>query len=188
MTALAAHGRDLYVAGSFVEAGGVAAYRVAKWNGQFWAPLGFGAQNGINGSVFSLGVDDSGVYVGGQFTTAGGAAANNIAQWEFATPPPRVAQLAGRVTDDGLPAGAALQATWTKTSGPASDTIVSPGSYTTNIRGLMVGTYIYHLTATDNSGGVGFADVTIIVQPAKVTTTIEIHIRKGTNVLIITDN
>jgi hypothetical protein len=75
--ARAANG-DLYMGGDFTTAGGVAASRVARWNGTSWSALGAG----LNGDVLALAVDGSGnVYAGGQFTTAGGVAANYVARW-----------------------------------------------------------------------------------------------------------
>jgi len=38
--AVTAQGKDLYVAGSFTQAGGVAANNVAKWNGTNWCAPG----------------------------------------------------------------------------------------------------------------------------------------------------
>jgi hypothetical protein len=69
---------NLYVGGNFTSAGGLAANRIAKWNGTSWSAFGAG----INGSVDALAVDSSGnVYAGGNFTSAGGATRNYIAKW-----------------------------------------------------------------------------------------------------------
>jgi hypothetical protein len=82
--AIAGNG-DVYVGGSFTQAGGGAANYVAKWNGTAWSPLGVGASAGQNGSswtVLALTVAGNGdVYVGGDFTQAGGMAANRVAKW-----------------------------------------------------------------------------------------------------------
>src|SRR5437016_10080291 len=43
---------NLYIGGFFRVAGGVAADRIAKWNGSSWAPLG----SGVNGTVSALAV------------------------------------------------------------------------------------------------------------------------------------
>jgi hypothetical protein len=73
---------DVYVGGTFTQAGGVAASYVAKWNGTAWSPLGTGTANGTDGTISSLALAPNGdVYVGGDFTQAGGAAANRIARW-----------------------------------------------------------------------------------------------------------
>ena len=68
VTALAIKGSELYVGGSFTEAGGVPASLIAKWNGSSWSALG----NGLRTSAYSPGVkalvvcgDD--LYAGGDF-------------------------------------------------------------------------------------------------------------------------
>ncbi len=75
-------GPSLIAAGSFDGIGGVAANRIARWDGSTWTALG----SGLNGIVTSLIVFDDGsgpaLYVGGSFTTAGGSAANRIARWD----------------------------------------------------------------------------------------------------------
>jgi hypothetical protein len=55
---------------------------------------------------------------------------------------------------------------WTKTSGPASFTIVSPNSATTLVSGLAEGVYTFELTVTDNRGATGKATVKVTVNPA----------------------
>lgn len=92
--------------------------------------------------------------------------------------------ITGTATD---PDGTVASYLWTKTSGP-SCSIVSHTNRTTKIRGLSAGTYVFRLAATDNDGGTGFADISVTVLPTTPTTTIEVRIRKGTNVLIISDN
>ena len=82
------NGPALYAAGSFLSAGGVQAYRVAKWNGHGWAALG-PAGNNFNNEVDALVVWDDGsgpaLYAGGNFTAVGGISANRIAKWDGAT-------------------------------------------------------------------------------------------------------
>ncbi|MBH8557792.1 T9SS type A sorting domain-containing protein [Hymenobacter negativus] len=82
--ALASNG-DVYVGGTFTQAGGAAANQVARWDGTAWSSLGTGAANGTDGStgsVYSLVVANNGdVYVGGDFTKAGGVTANQVAKW-----------------------------------------------------------------------------------------------------------
>ncbi|WP_022826361.1 hypothetical protein [Hymenobacter norwichensis] len=73
---------DVYVGGSFSQAGGVAANRVARWNGTSWNTLGTGATNGANGEVFALQLGSNGdVYLAGDFTQAGGAATSFLTKW-----------------------------------------------------------------------------------------------------------
>ena len=50
---------------------------------------------------------------------------------------------------------------WTKISGPTSYSIVSPTSNYTKLTGLVVGTYVFRVTVTDNKGGTDTDDVTV---------------------------
>jgi hypothetical protein len=78
-------GGDVYVGGSFLQAGTVVANGVAKWNGNEWSNLGTGTSLGSlgSGSVSSVAIASSGeVYVGGDFTGVGGVAANYVARWD----------------------------------------------------------------------------------------------------------
>ena len=66
--------------------------------------------------------------------------------------PPTNSVLTGTGTDtDGTITGYL----WTQTSGPNNATIASATAATTNITGLVVGSYVFNLRVTDNSGGVG---------------------------------
>jgi hypothetical protein len=76
--AVAADG-SVYAAGGFTTIGGVAANRIAKWNGTAWSAL----STGLNGNCFTLCIASNGVlYAGGDFTTAGGVTVNRIARWD----------------------------------------------------------------------------------------------------------
>jgi hypothetical protein len=76
---IATHGGDMYVAGAFRSVAGVAASRVARFDGLRWSPLG----NGIgSSSVYALAFQGDNVYAGGSFTSAGGVAVNNVARWD----------------------------------------------------------------------------------------------------------
>ncbi len=69
---------DLIAGGNFTTAGGVAANRIARWNGSAWFPLG----SGMNSTVTALTTLPNGdVIAGGVFTNAGGVPVNNIARW-----------------------------------------------------------------------------------------------------------
>ncbi|TVQ65376.1 MAG: hypothetical protein EA379_00150 [Phycisphaerales bacterium] len=91
----------LYVAGSFVAAGGATVNRIARWDGTSWTALGDGIGNG---TVRALAVFDDGsgdgpaLYAGGNFTTAGGAAANSIARWDGQSWSPLGAGVSGDVS------------------------------------------------------------------------------------------
>lgn len=70
------HGPMLFAAGDFEVIGGVAANRVAKWNGTAWQPLISQGVNGVEGkAAYALSTYDDGggarLYVGGEFTSAG---------------------------------------------------------------------------------------------------------------------
>lgn len=76
--ALAVVGQDLYVGGSFTNAGGIRATNIARWDGTNWSAVGLG----IGGPVSALTVIGTTLYVGGVFSSAGGIPATNIAKWD----------------------------------------------------------------------------------------------------------
>lgn len=69
---------DVYAGGDFITIDGVAANRIARWDGINWHALG----TGLNASVSALAELDGRLYVGGWFTTAGDAPAFYIAEWD----------------------------------------------------------------------------------------------------------
>lgn len=73
---LAASGTDLYAGGWFTTAGGIAANRIAKWDGSAWSALG----SGMNSNVHALTVSGTNLYVGGKFTTAGNKVSAYVAK------------------------------------------------------------------------------------------------------------
>jgi hypothetical protein len=84
VTALHADGTDLYVGGTFTDAGGIAsADHIAKWNGTAWS--GFAP---LNGAVKAIAFAGGKLFVGGDFTDASGnpnadfLAAWNGSAWE----------------------------------------------------------------------------------------------------------
>lgn len=70
--------------------------------------------------------------------------------------------LSGSATD---PDGYISSYSWTKVSGTGG-TITSPTSSSTTVTGLSVGTYVYRLTATDNTGATNYDEVQITITEA----------------------
>src|SRR3954463_9904779 len=65
---------NLYIGGNFTMVGGVAANRIAKWDGSSWSALGSGMGGGgpvDPPNVYALAVSGSNLYAGGNFTRAG---------------------------------------------------------------------------------------------------------------------
>ncbi len=75
--------------------------------------------------------------------------------------------LAGTVSDDGLPVGAAVTSTWTVTSGPGAVTFGNAAAPATTATFSTLGTYVLRLTATDTSL-TAFAEVQVTVSPQPV--------------------
>lgn len=75
-------GNDVYAGGRFSVAGGVAASRIARWNGSSWSALGTGIQGSGNFSVSGLTEIAGNIYASGNFTGAGGVAVNRVAKWD----------------------------------------------------------------------------------------------------------
>lgn len=80
-------GPALYVGGTFTEAGGSPANRIAKWDGSEWSALGSGITSIFaTKEVAALTVFDDGtgpaLYAAGTFNDAGGEPANHIAKWD----------------------------------------------------------------------------------------------------------
>lgn len=75
---------NVYVAGSFANAGGAGAVRIAKWTlaTNAWSALSTGLNADANALATGL---DGKIYVGGTFTTAGGVAAEDLAYWNGST-------------------------------------------------------------------------------------------------------
>jgi PKD repeat protein len=76
VTALAVSGTNLYVGGSFTNAGGAEANNLALWDGTNW----YGGD--IGGTVYALAANGTNLYVGGSFTNAFGLPVNNIVLWD----------------------------------------------------------------------------------------------------------
>ncbi|MES2597406.1 MAG: immunoglobulin domain-containing protein [Verrucomicrobiota bacterium] len=76
-SAILVDGTNVYVAGTFKTAGGVAAKNVAKWDGANWSALGSGVDTTAT-DIVKMGSD---LYVSGYFNTASGVTVNNVAKW-----------------------------------------------------------------------------------------------------------
>ncbi|MFZ0827655.1 MAG: hypothetical protein WAO02_09560 [Verrucomicrobiia bacterium] len=71
---------NLYVAGLFTNAGGLAASHIAKWDGSSWSAVGGGVVG--SGSISALTTLGNNLYAGGSFTNIGGVPAAHIAKWD----------------------------------------------------------------------------------------------------------
>ena len=76
---------DLYAGGVFAEAGGIAASRMAKWDGSAWSALGDGVLDEVRAMAVydddGAGGDPDALFVGGDIMQAGGASVTGIAKW-----------------------------------------------------------------------------------------------------------
>jgi hypothetical protein len=77
---------EVFVGGAFVNAGGITANNIARWDGSGWSTLGYG----VDFSVAAIDTSGDMVFVGGTFTNAYdspglGYVVNRIAMWEPAT-------------------------------------------------------------------------------------------------------
>lgn len=79
---------NVYVGGSFSQAGGKSTYALAMWDGDEWHAVGGGIQevwgtDSFPGTVRDIQIhDDGSVYVGGSFNRAGNTAVRNLAVWD----------------------------------------------------------------------------------------------------------
>ncbi len=125
-------GPALYAGGAFTSAGGIAASRIARWDGVSWSALG----SGMNDGVFALAVFDDGsgagpaLYAGGSFTSAGGADADSIARWDGTSWSALDSEMNESIStltvlDDGSGAGPALFVGGSFTTSAARDSHVA---------------------------------------------------------------
>jgi len=115
-------GPALIAGGSFTQAGGGAASKIARWDGLAWSGLGSGFGGGPSTSIQSLLSWDDGsgptLWAGGSFSTADGNAATGIARWDGFGWSALASQVSGSVQalvpfDDGTGGGTALYAAGT---------------------------------------------------------------------------
>ncbi|WP_250633018.1 gliding motility-associated C-terminal domain-containing protein, partial [Rhodoflexus caldus] len=79
------------------------------------------------------------------------------------TLPTNSATLTGSASD---PDGSIASVRWTQVSGPNTAAITTPANVQTLVSGLVQGTYVFRLTATDNAGATASADVSVTVNAA----------------------
>lgn len=72
-------GSDVYVVGSFWNAGGSPASQIARWDGTAWHAVG----SGLGSSVMTLALHEGRIYAGGSFNQLGDASpARGVAMWD----------------------------------------------------------------------------------------------------------
>jgi hypothetical protein len=77
--ALESDGTNIYLGGTFTNAGGTTVNNLAKWNGSSWSALGSGIDSGV---VRALLYQSGRLYVGGSFTNTSGPVFTNLAVWD----------------------------------------------------------------------------------------------------------
>lgn len=85
--ALAVRGEQVFVGGTFQQAGEASARNVAAWDGQAWGPLGRGVrllddEYGVSGSASALALVGDDLFVGGSFDVAGERPSLGVASYE----------------------------------------------------------------------------------------------------------
>lgn len=162
----ASNGAELYAGGSFGNAGGLAASRIARWNGVSWSPLGTGLDGGQGGIVSALAAFDAGsgpaLYAGGVFQGAGGKSALNLASWKDSAWSALGDGLDGivmaqTVHDDGLGGGPALYVAgvFSNAGGAQTNRIAKWDGQAWSALGSGIDSGVYALTTFDDGLGSG---------------------------------
>ena len=129
---------DLVAGGQFPIAGGIAADRIARWNGSTWSALG----SGMNNTVLALTMLPNGdLAAGGDFTTAGGSVSASVARYVSTCPATVVATGTACPGSGGPNTYTAINLPWIGTTFRARSTtipsfalvVVATGSTTTSI-------------------------------------------------------
>jgi hypothetical protein len=96
----------------------------------------------------------------------------NAGSAQTITLPANSVQLSGTASD---PDGTIASYNWSLVSGPSGSSFSAPSSAQTTVNGLVQGSYVFRLTATDNLGASGSGDVTVTVNAAPTGTTTRIE-------------
>jgi hypothetical protein len=96
----------------------------------------------------------------------------NAGSAQTITLPTNTVQLSGSASD---PDGTIACYSWSLVSGPSGSSFSAPASAQTTVNGLVQGSYVFRLTATDNLGASGSGDVTVTVNAAPSGTTTRIE-------------
>ena len=78
VNALAVDNGDVYVGGTFSQAGSISAINIAKWAGNHWESMG----DGLEGTVYDIAVAGGNVYAAGQFFTQDFENFYLLARWD----------------------------------------------------------------------------------------------------------
>ncbi len=92
------------------------------------------------------------------------------------TLPTSTVTLTGTATDA---TGTIASYLWTQVSGPNTATITSKAAISSTVTGLIAGSYVFQLQATDNLGLSGNASVTVMVNPAPTVTNLPPVVNTG---------
>ena len=151
-------GQALYAGGSFITMDGVAANRIAKWDGATWAPLGAGTNNLVNSITEFNDPAGRALYVGGIFTMAGGASANRVARWDGTSWSPlgsgtNNAVNAMAVFDDGTGPALYLGGTFTMAGGAPANRVAKWDGVSFTPLGMGLGGPVTCLEVFDDGTG-----------------------------------
>jgi hypothetical protein len=119
----------------------------------------------VSGGMLSVPIDLKPVFVevNGAPVAPNQAPSSNAGSDQSITLPTNTVTLIGGGSDVD---GTIASVQWVQLSGPSTGVIVSPNSTTTNVTGLIEGTYVFQLTVTDDDGATAADTVTVVVNPA----------------------
>lgn len=146
---------DLIAGGSFSAVSGIAANRIARWNGTTWSALGSGLGTLTFDSCRTITeMPGGGLAAGGNFLTAGGIGSENLARWNgtawlsFGGGANDLVRVAKTLPDGSLVAGGnfttlggaavncvgrRVNGTWQTLGSGISGAVVSPGPYVSDV-------------------------------------------------------